>query len=90
MNQRPVGDRIIVKPDIPEDKTEGGIILAETSKEKCLTGTVLSIGDETENKFTVRPGMRVRFGMYSGTEIQEMNEDPLLIMREVDIYTIIG
>lgn len=90
MKQRPVGDRIIVKPDVPEEVTKGGIVLAETAKEKSLVGTVISIGNQTENVFQVRPGMRVRFGMYSGTEIQEKDEEPLLIMREEDIYTIIS
>jgi len=90
MNQIPVGDRIIVKPDVPEEVTKGGIVLADTAKEKSLIGTVISIGDEKRNKFQIQPGMRVRFGVYSGTEIQEKDEETLLIMREEDIYTIIS
>lgn len=89
LTQKPVGDRIIVKPDLISKETESGIILADNVDRKSLTGTIISIGDETEHKFQVKPGMRIRFGLYSGTEIQEEGEEPLLIMRQEDIYTII-
>lgn len=90
MNQRPVGDRIIVKPDAKKETTKGGIFIAETAKEKVLTGTVVAIGNETKNTFEVKVGNRVRYGQYSGTEIQEDGEETLLLMREDEIFTIIG
>lgn len=88
-HQTPVGDRILVKPDVPEEKSSGGIIYTEEHKPKSLVGIVIAIGDETKHEFQVRPGQRVRFGVYSGTYIQEQDEDELLIMRQEDIYTII-
>lgn len=90
MNEKPVGDRLLVKPDPVEEVTKGKIILSENAQEKSLIGTVISIGNEKEHKFYIRPGMRVRFGVYSGTEIQEEDEEVLLIMRQEDIYTIIS
>jgi len=90
MSEKPVGDRLLVKPDPKEEKTSGGIVLSENAQENSLVGTVLAIGNEKECKFYIRPGMRVRFGSYSGTEIQEKDEPVLLIMRQEDIYTIIS
>lgn len=89
MTQIPVGERIIVKPDPVEEITKGGIVLADTAKEKSIIGTVISIGDEKRFKFQLKPGQRVRFSQYAGTEIQNKGEEPLLVMREDEIYTII-
>lgn len=41
-----VGDRVLVKPDTPEDRTEVGLILPQTvtEKEKVQTGKVVAVG----------------------------------------------
>ena len=41
---RPLGDRVIVRPDELAQKSASGIILSEKSAEKPTTGTVVAVG----------------------------------------------
>ncbi len=85
----PLHDRVIIKPAPAEEKTAGGIIIPDTAKEKPLTGIVLAAGPgKKEEPVSVKPGDKVLFGKYAGTEFRYGNED-LLIMRESDILAII-
>lgn len=45
MNLKPLGDRVIVKPKAPEEKTKGGIILPDTAQEKPMEGEVVAVGN---------------------------------------------
>jgi len=77
-----------------EEKTKGGIIIPETAKEKSVEGKVVAVGKGKLNEkgeitpLEVKPGDRVMFGKYAGTEIQIEGED-YLIMREDDLLAII-
>lgn len=95
MNLRPLGDRVIVEPITPEEKTKGGIILPDTaSKEKPMEGKVVAVGngarDEKGNLMTmeVKSGDKVIFGKYSGTDVK-IDEKEYLILRENDILAVI-
>ena len=98
MNQikmKPLEDRVIVKPNSADEKTNGGIILPDTAKEKPIEGTVVATGpgkvsdDGKTISMTVKAGDKVLYGKYSGTEVKLENED-YLIMRESDIYGILS
>jgi chaperonin GroES len=95
MNLKPLGDRVIVKPMEAEEKTKGGIILPDTAKEKPIEGTVVAVGpgkvsdDGKLIKMEVKAGDKVLYGKYSGTEVTVEGEE-YLIMRESDIFAIIG
>jgi chaperonin GroES len=77
-----------------EEKTKGGIIIPDTAKEKSVEGKVVAVGKGKLNEkgdlvaLEVKPGYRVMFGKYAGTEIQIEGED-YLIMREDDLLAII-
>lgn len=43
MNLKPLGDRVLIKPEIPATVTESGIVLAEHRKPE-QTGTVVAVG----------------------------------------------
>ncbi len=92
---RPLHDKILVKRDEAETKTESGIFLPETSKDKPKTGTVEAVGTGALNTDTgeriplsVKKGDRVIFSSYSGTEVKLDGTD-LLIMSEDDILAVI-
>jgi chaperonin GroES len=95
MNLKPLGDRVIVKPMEAEEKTKGGIILPDTAKEKPIEGTIIAVGpgrvsdDGKAIKMEVKAGDKVLYGKYSGTEVTVDGEE-YLIMRESDIFAIIG
>ena len=94
MKIKPLQDRLVVKRIEEEEKTKGGIIIPDSAKEKPQEGRVVAIGDgktlETGKKapLTVKPGDKILFGKYSGTEIKIDGEEHL-IMREDDVLGIV-
>jgi len=44
-NIKPLYDRILVKIGVPDEKTEGGIILPDSSQEKPQQGEVVAVGN---------------------------------------------
>ena len=95
MGFRPLHDRVLVRRVEAEEKTAGGIIIPDTAKEKPQEGEVIAVGagtrDETGKlvELDVKPGDRILFGKWSGTEVRVNGED-LLIMKESDILGIVG
>lgn len=92
-NIKPIGDRVVVKPEAAEEKTSSGLIIPDTAKEKPQRGKVLFVGPgNVENgnrvELTVKAGDAVLYGKYAGTEISLDGED-VLIMRENDILGVI-
>ena len=91
---RPLHDRVVVRRVEEEQKTKGGIIIPDTAKEKPMQGEILAVGPGARNEkgelvaLDVKPGDRVLFGKWSGTEVKLDGED-LLIMKESDIMGII-
>jgi chaperonin GroES len=90
---KPLGDRVLVRPDVAEEKTASGIIIPDTAKEKPQRGTVVAVGpgkveNGTKIDMTVKAGDKVLYGKYSGTELNLDGED-FLIMRESDILGIV-
>ena len=95
INLKPLADRVIVKPKEADEVTKGGIILPDTAKEKPVEGTIVAAGpgktsdDGKVVKMEVKVGDKVLYGKYSGTEVSVEGEE-YLIMRESDIFAIIG
>lgn len=95
MKFRPLHDRVLVKRVEQEQKTTGGIIIPDTAKEKPMEGEVLAVGAGARGEdgklvaMDVKPGDRILFGKWSGTEVKIDGEE-LLIMKESDIMGIIG
>jgi chaperonin GroES len=94
MKIKPLQDRLVIKRIEEEEKTKGGIIIPDSAKEKPQEGRVVAIGDgktlESGKKapLTVKPGDKILFGKYSGTEIKIDGEEHL-IMREEDVLAIV-
>jgi len=92
---RPLHDKILVKRDEAQSKTESGLYLPESSKDKPKTGTIQAVGTGALNTDTgeriplsVKKGDRVIFSSYSGTEVKLDGQD-LLIMSEDDILAVV-
>ena len=94
MKFRPLHDRVVVKRLEEDTKTAGGIIIPDTAKEKPQQGEVVAVGPgarDDQGKIValeVKPGDRVLFGKWSGTEVKIDGED-LLIMKESDILGVL-
>jgi len=86
---KPLGDRVVVQPEPAEEKTASGIIIPDTAQEKPLAGTVVAVGSGTgDEKMEVKPGDKVLYGKYTGTEITLDGKD-YLIMRQSDLLAIL-
>jgi chaperonin GroES len=90
---KPLGDRVVVQPKPAEDKTDSGLYIPDSAKEKPQRGTVKSVGpgrveDGTQIDMTVEEGEEVLYGKYAGTEVT-LDGEEYLIMRESDIFGII-
>ena len=91
---KPLGDRVLVKPEEEEEQVKGGIIIPDTAKEKPQRGEVVAVGDgkvdDSGKKIalSVKSGDLVLYGKYSGTEVQ-LDDEEHLIMSEGDILAII-
>ncbi len=95
MKVRPLGDKILVKRNEAATKTESGIFLPESAKDKPKQGKVIAIGDGILNKetghripFSVKKGDSVIFSSYAGSEVK-IDGEPYLIMTEEDILGVI-
>ena len=95
MKFRPLHDRVLVERVESDTKTKGGIIIPDTAQEKPSEGEVIAVGpggrDESGKliQIDLKPGNRVLFGKWSGTEVKLDGED-LLIMKESDIMGVIA
>ena len=91
---RPLHDRVLVRRIEESEKTAGGIIIPDTAKEKPQEGEVIAvgngaIGDDNERvALEVKPGDRILFGKWSGSEVT-LDGEELLIMKESDILGIV-
>ena len=94
MKIRPLQDRILVERTEEEETTSGGIIIPDSAKEKPQEGMVMAAGkgkprdDGGITPLDVKPGDRVLFGKYSGTDVTLDGED-YVILREDDVLAIV-
>ncbi len=92
---RPLHDRVVVRRINAQEKTKGGIIIPDTAQEKPQEGEIIAVGpggrDESGKliPIDVKPGSRVLFGKWSGTEVK-LDGEELLIMKESDIMGVIA
>ncbi len=95
MNIKPLGDRVVVKALVQEEKTKSGIVLPDTAKEKPQQGEVIAVGPgkiaETGQRIPleVKVGDKVIFSKYGGTEIKIDDEEYLILDGSRDILAII-
>ena len=91
---RPLGDRILVQAAPREEMTSSGLYLPDTAQEKPQEAIVIAVGpgkllDNGQRiAIDLKPGDRVLFAKYSGTEIKQGTEE-YLILRESDILAVV-
>jgi len=90
----PLHDRVLVRRVEPQAKTAGGIIIPDNAKEKPQEGEIVAVGSGARDEagklvpLDVKPGDRILFGKWSGTEVKLEGEE-LIIMKESDIMGIL-
>lgn len=91
----PLHDRIVIRRVEEAETSRGGIIIPDSAKDKPQEGEVIAVGKGKSNEegkvhpLEVKPGDRILFGKYAGTEIKIDGEE-LLIMREEEVLGILS
>jgi chaperonin GroES len=91
---KPLHDRVLVRRVESDEKTQGGLIIPDSAKEKPAEGEVIACGEGARKdsgeliEMGVKPGDKILFGKWSGTEVQ-LDGEELIIMKESDILGII-
>jgi len=94
MDLRPLHDRVLVKRLDEGEQKVGGIIIPDTAKEKPQQAEVKAVGngkllDSGERvALEVKPGDRILFGKYSGSDIKIDGEE-YLILKEDEILGVV-
>ena len=94
MQLRPLGDRVLVKPEKAEQKTASGLYISSGAQEKPQRGEVIAVGagkldDKGERiPVDVKVGDVVIYGKYGGNEVKIDGEEYLL-MRDSYIYAVV-
>ncbi len=98
LNLEVLGHRVLVKPDVIDEVSEGGIIQIITEKQMRLeragakTGIIIELGAGVwpEEDNWVEVGDYVVFSKYGGKPIQDpITEEEYLIMNDEDVLCII-
>ena len=88
MDLRPLHDRVLVKRLDEGEQKVGGIIIPDTAKEKPQQAEVKAVGNgkllESGERAApdVKPGDRILFGKYSGSEIKIEGEEYLIVTED--------
>ena len=94
MNLKPLGDRVVVEHVEQAEKSAGGVFLPDTAKEKPQEGRVLAVGtgrtldNGTKLAMDVKPGDKIIYSKYSGSEIKLEGKE-YLIISEKDVLAVI-
>jgi chaperonin GroES len=93
MKIKPLADRVVVKMVPAEEKTESGIILAGSAKEKSQIAVITAVGpgglvEGKEIKMHVNVGDKVLIGKYAGTEVK-LDGEEYTILRQSDVLAVV-
>ncbi len=84
MNLKPIGERVIIKPEKKEEKTKGGIYIPENAKDEKKAGVVIAVGSLDSKKYDIKKGDRIVYGGYSSDEI-ELDGEKYIIIDAKDV-----
>ncbi|WP_301871301.1 co-chaperone GroES [Collinsella tanakaei] len=91
---KPLGDRVLVKPDAAEQKTASGLYIASNAQEKPQRGEIIAVGTGKVGEngerlpMDVKVGDVVIYGKFGGNEVK-VDGETYLLMRADDIYAVV-
>ena len=89
----PLGDRVVLKQLVAEEKTASGIVLPGQAQEKPQQAEVVAVGpggmvDGNEVKMEVAVGDHVIYSKYEGTDVKVDGEE-YIIVKQSDILAVV-
>ena len=93
MTLKPLSNRVVIKFAEAEEKTQSGIILTASAKEKPEIAEVVAVGpggkvDGYDVEMFVKVGDKVITAKYAGTEVK-VDGEQYSIVRQSDILAIV-
>jgi len=93
MKLKPLGDKVVLQYQDVEEKTESGIILPDSAKEKSQEAVVIAVGpgkckDGQKVPMQVKEGDKVILSEYGGTEVKIGDEEYKIVSQD-DILAIV-
>lgn len=87
MKLKPLGDRVLVKVQMSESKTAGGIIIPQTAQEKTQEGVVVAVGTDSD-VIKVKENDKIMYDKYAGTQVKIDGIEHLIVKMQ-DILAVI-
>ncbi|KAK9278119.1 hypothetical protein L1049_028303 [Liquidambar formosana] len=93
---KPLNDRVLIKVAVAEEKTAGGLLLTEATKEKPSIGTVIAVGlgplDEEGNRkpLSISPGNTVLYSKYAGNDFKGTDGSEYIALRASDVMAVLS
>ena len=93
MKIKPLLDKVVLEQAHEEEKTASGIVLPNSAKEKPAIAIVVAVGeggfvDGNEVKMLVKPGDKVLYSKYAGSDVKLDGKD-YIVIKQADIMAII-
>ena len=89
----PLGDKVILKQLVAEEKTASGIIVTGQNKEMPQQAEVVAVGpggmvEGKEVVMEVKVADKVIYSKYAGTEV-ELEKETYIVVKQSDILAVI-
>ncbi|MDD4120085.1 MAG: co-chaperone GroES [Clostridia bacterium] len=93
MKIKPLFDKVVVQHIESEETTSFGLILTGGTQEKPQIARIIAVGnggvvDGKEVKMEVKPGQKILYGKYAGSEFK-IDGQQYIIIRQNDILAIV-
>ncbi|XAR67218.1 hypothetical protein NMG60_11013696 [Bertholletia excelsa] len=94
-DMKPLNDRVLIKVAEAEEKTAGGLLLTEATKEKPSIGTVIAVGpgpldEEGKRKsLSISPGNTVLYSKYAGNDFKGTDGSEYIALRASDVMAVL-
>ena len=86
---KPLGARVVIKKMEAEEKTEAGLLLSGSAKEKPQQAEVLAVGPGTEEEpMLLKVGDIVIFSRYGGSDLKYKGVEYTIINQKYILATI--
>ncbi|CAN6451406.1 unnamed protein product [Victoria cruziana] len=93
---KPLNDRVLIKVAQAEEKTAGGLLLTEATKEKPSIGTVVAVGpgplgeEGTRKPLSITSGNTILYSKYAGNEFKSSDGTEYITLRSSDVMAVLS
>lgn len=77
----PLGDRVVIRPEVPPEEMQSGLVIPEIARKKPTRGTVIGVGEAVT---TLKVGDLISYQEYSGVPT-DLNGTEVLVLHLADV-----